>query len=53
MLFKKITYQPIRNYELWKKKTQQKQNTKSKHQQQAPTASTQNTQEIQEWRKER
>ena len=31
MLFKKITYQPIRNYELWKKKTQQKQSTNSKH----------------------
>ena len=29
MLFKKITYQTIRNYELWKKKTQQKQSTNS------------------------
>ena len=27
MLFKKITYQGIRNYELWKKKNQQKQST--------------------------
>ena len=29
MLFKKITYQTIRNYELWKKKTQQRQSTNS------------------------
>ena len=29
MLFKKITYQGIRNYELWKKKIQQKQSTNS------------------------
>ena len=30
MLFKKITYQAIRNYELWKKKN----SAKAKHQQQ-------------------